>query len=296
MDNGKNQIIKETISAVIPYIDELPNGEFIPSSWQAPEGFVNERLMVGEIPVEHLIPMEKKTNRVVFQIHGGGYLVAFCDPYRDGAVKYSNMTGGAEVYSIDYRVAPTNHYPAALDDAVTVYKWLLEKGYDNDNILVVGDSAGGNLTLSTVLYLKDHEIPLPKAVIAISPWTNPANDFPSVKYNTENDVILGKYGLKMGSQINNPVYFNTAKVKEDPYAAPVLGDYRGFPNLLIQVGSYEILLDDAKEAAEKAREAGVNVKFSIYDEMSHDFQLLIPGIEESEAAWKEMKQFVEENM
>lgn len=162
------------------------------------------------------MPKEKGTNNIIFQIHGGGYIVALCDPYRDTAVKYSEMVGGAEVFSVDYRVAPTNRYPAALEDAVTVYKWILEQGYDSNNIIITGDSAGGNLALATTLYLKDHNIPLPKAIIAISPWSNAANDFQSVKTNIEKDVILGRYGLKMSNQIDNPIYFQGANYKE-PY-------------------------------------------------------------------------------
>ena len=216
MKRETEQIIQQTLENVVGYIDQLPNGEFISSEWQPPKGFKNERFKVNDIPVEHLVPKEKGTNNIIFQIHGGGYIVALCDLYRDTAVKYSEMVGGAEVFSLDYRVAPTNSYPAALEDAVTVYKWILEQGYDSNNIIITGDSAGGNLALATTVYLKDHNIPLPKAIIAISPWSNAANDFPSVKTNIEKDVILGRYGLKMSNQIDNPIYFQGANYKE-PY-------------------------------------------------------------------------------
>lgn len=251
--------------------------------------------MVEGIPVEHLMPIKRKSDSIILQFHGGGYIVALCNQYRTIAVEYSNCAEGAEVFSVDYRVAPTHQYPAALDDAVKVYKWLLKEGYDNNKIIIIGDSAGGNLTLATTLYLKDHNIPLPKAVIAISPWTNAANDFPSVKLNTDKDVILGRNGLAMGNQIEKTLYFKEKDLK-DPYASPVLGDYKGFPNLLIQVGSYEILLDDAKKVAEKARKSGVNIKISIYEEMSHAFQLLIPSLEESKNARTEIKEFIKENI
>lgn len=292
MKRETEQIIQQTLKKVVPYIDQLPNGEFIPSSWQPPEGFKNEKFKVNGVPVEHLVPQEKGTSKVILQIHGGGYVLAFCDPYREAAVKYSKMAGGAEVFSLDYRVSPTNKYPAALEDAVTVYKWILDKGYDSNNIVIAGDSAGGNLALATTLYLKDHHIALPKAVLAISPWSNAANDFPSVERNTERDVVLGKYGLEMGKQVNDPLYFQGVSYKE-VYVSPVLGDFTGFPNLLIQVGSYEILLDDALRVAEKAKKAGVKAKITVYDEMSHDFQILIPDLEESKAAWLEMKEFLE---
>lgn len=293
MNLEKRNMIQEVVKGVIPYIDQLPMGQIIPSTWEAPEGFKLKKCMVGEIPVEHLIPDEKGTNRIVLQLHGGGYVVALCDPFRDCAVQYSKMAGGAEVFSVDYRTAPTYHYPAALEDAVAAYQWLLDKGYDANQIIIVGDSAGGNLTLATTLYLKDHGMPLPKAIIAISPWANPANDFDSIQSNAELDVILGKYGLGMGKQIEEPFYFEGADLKE-AYASPVLGNYIGFPHLLIQVGSYEILLDDALKTAENARLAGAPVRQTIYPEMSHDFQLLIPMLEESGAAWKEMQDFVNE--
>ena len=137
-------------------------------------------------------------------------------------------------------------------DAVKVYKWLLKEWYDNNKIIIIGDSAGGNLTLATTLYLKDHNIPLPKAIITISPWTKAANDFPSVKLNTNKDVIFGRNGLAMGNQIEKTFYFKEKDLK-DPYASPVLGDYKGFPNLLIQVGAYEILLDDEKKSSRKGK-------------------------------------------
>ncbi|MBE6050329.1 MAG: alpha/beta hydrolase [Clostridium sp.] len=295
MKEDQEKIIKKAIKTVIPYIDELPYGKVIPSSWRAPEGFENLRVKVNGIPVEHLVPDEKKTDRIIIQFHGGGYLVGLCNPYRKAAVKYSSVAGGAEVYSIDYRVAPTNKYPSALEDAVYIYKWLLKRGRNHNKMIIVGDSAGGNLALATTLYLKDNDIPLPKAVIAISPWANASNDFPSVQLNLDNDVILGRRGLKMADQMDDPLYFHNANL-EDPYVSPVFGNYKGFPSLLIQLGEKEVLLDDGLKVSEVATKAGVNSKVSIYKEMSHDFQIFIPELEESKNAWEEIEKFIEDNV
>lgn len=175
------------------------------------------------------------------QFHGGGYLIALCDPYRDIAIQYSNVAGRAEVF------------------------------------------------------LRDHNIPLPKVIIAISPWTNAANDFPSVKANEKKDIILGEKGLIMRNQIYDPIYFQGANIK-NPYVSPVNGDYKEIGNLLIQVGGHEILLDDALKVAQKARETGCNAKITVYYEMPHDFQVLIPQLEQSQKAWNEIKNFIEENI
>ena len=296
MDSKKLKFMKDILEAAIPLVDSVPLGEFIPSTWEPPKGYENKKLLVDNVPVEHLIPENKGTSNVILQFHGGGYVLANIDPCREATVKYSKAAGDAEVFSVDYRVAPTNNYPAALEDAIKVYKWLLEKGYDNKNIIFAGDSAGGNLALVLTLYLKDKKMPLPKAIIAISPWGNVSNESPSIKYNYEKDLILGKYGLSIGKEVIEPIYFKEADVKNDPYASPILGDYNGFPSLLLIAGAYELLLEDSKVINEKAEKAGVNVKLKIYEEMPHDFLMLINGIEETEDAWNTISQFIKENM
>ena len=297
MNSEKLKLMQDILKVAIPFTDSQPIGEFIPSNWQPPKGFVNKKFLVEEVPVEHLIPDNKETNCVILQFHGGGYVFANMDGSRDTTVKYSESAGGAEVFSVDYRVGPTHVYPAALEDAIKVYKWLLEKGYDNKNIVFAGDSAGGNLALALALYLRDNKMPLPKAIVTLSPWANPACDLPSFEYNYEKDLILGKYGSKViAKELENPSYFVNVDVKKDPYASPVLGDYTGFPNMLITAGSHELLLDDAKVVAKRAEDAGVNVKLKIYDEMVHDFAVGFPMFEETEDHWREVGEFIKSNM
>ena len=282
---------KEQLKPIIQLFDALPNGEFIPSAWEAPEGYKLEKFNVGNVPVEHLIP-ENKNGKVIYQLHGGGYAVAFFDLYRNTAIHYSQIAGGAEVYSIDYRVAPTNVFPAALDDAVLVYKWLLEQGHKSEDIIFAGDSAGGNLVLVTALYLRDNQMPLPKGVIALSPWACIEKNKVSVEENKDLDLLLGSSGLKLASEVKFPRYFKNEDLKK-PYVSPAYADFTGFPSLLIQVGSYEVLRDDSLMVAKACKESGVDVTQTTYEGQSHDFQLSFPEDEIGMKAWAEMKEFVE---
>lgn len=289
--NRKQKKIKRMLKPVIDTINSVPEGKKIPSEWSAPKGYKLEKIEVEGVEVEHLIPEVKKTDKVIVQLHGGAYILAFIDCYREAAVQYSNIAEGAEVYSIDYRIAPDNLFPSALEDSVKVYKWILAQGHKNDDILIIGDSAGGNLALSTTLYLRDKKLPLPKGVILLSPWADIDNNPFSRKKNKYKDLVLGVNALNMRKEVKDSTYAKDAN-KKDSYVSPYYGDFKGFPNLLIQVGSYEILLDDSLEVAKKARKSGVHVKQTTYKEMSHDFQLLLPTLKESKAAWKEMKAFI----
>lgn len=288
--NMTQEELKTLVKPVVDGMGEIPFGVRIPSNWEAPEGFQLEKFTVENVPVERLTP-DNKNGKVLFHLHGGAYVMALLDSSRNAAVAYSKMAGGAEVISVDYRVAPTHHAFAATDDAVAVYKWLLDQGYQAENIVFIGDSAGGNLVLSTTLYLKEHKYPLPKGVIALSPWGCADETLDSRRRNKDKDLLLGTEGMHLGEYVKRDSYFNNVDSK-NPLASPIYGDYKGFPNLLIQAGTYEILLDDAVIIAEKAKEAGVNTWFTTYEGMSHDFQLVFMEIEETKKAWAEMERFV----
>lgn len=264
----------------------------LPSVWQVSEGYILKKFQIKGVQVEHLIPKEKKIETVIYHLHGGAYGIRYMDPYRDIALQYSKVAGDAEVISIDYDCAPSHLFPTALDESVAVYEWMLEEGYDAKNIVIIGDSAGGNLALVTTMYLRDHKIPLPKAIITFSPWTCLGTEFPSRVTNDEKDLLLGKDSPLMSRLVKEAPYGAEAD-KKSAYVSPVYGDYTGFPTMLVQCGGYEILLDEITEMANKAKAAGVDVTFSVYPELSHDFQLLIPNMEESRSAWKEIKEFFE---
>ena len=250
-----------------------------------------ETLDVAGVPVEHLVP-NNDNGKVILQFHGGGFLYSYLDNYRDVACMYSKVANGAAVYSVDYRVAPQYRYPCAHEDCLSVYKWLLNKGIKNEDIIIVGDSAGGNLALSIPLQIRDQGMPLPKAVLALSPWANLKGGYKARTENYEKDIILGKYGIKMGEGVWDPTYYTEEENFCNPYVSPVYGDYTDFPDVLIQAGSFEMLLDDAKTVVEKAVAKGVNATLTVYEEMPHDFQLFLPSLEETNRAWYEIHNFL----
>ena len=184
---------------------------------------------------------------------------------------------------------PEHPYPAALEDAYAAYCYLLEQGWFSEQIIIAGDSAGGGLAMALCHYLKDHGKQLPCGIVAMSPWTDLAASGESYETNFERDPLFGK---TRDSLIYNKDYIGD----NDPYNAyisPLYGDFRGFPPMLIQVGSYEMLLSDSVDVAAKAREQGVKVRISIYEGMFHIFQMAAKMLPESKRAWVEIGKFID---
>ena len=233
-----------------------------------------------------------ENREVVLQLHGGGYIGKMKNAYRDFAVLYAKMPGERAVLSVDYRVAPENPYPAALEDAYAAYQWLLEMGCEGKQIIVAGDSAGGGLALALCLYLKDKGEPLPKKLVLMSPWTDLAATGDSYETNFEKDPLFGN---TTDSMIYSNAYYGENDPKT-PYISPLYGDYEGLPPMLFQVGGAEMLLSDSARAAKKAKAAGCEVKLTVYDGMFHVFQLGMKKMKESREAWKEIERFVSDSI
>lgn len=289
-------VIREMIAHFTSYNligRKIKSGELrrkmVEPQWNCPNGFKVTEIEMDNFVMEWLEPEEVKSNMVILQLHGGGYVGAMRNAYRNFAVEYSELGGGICVLTIDYRVAPENPYPAALEDAVDSYQWLLNQGYKSQQIIVAGDSAGGGLAMSLVMYLKDKSILLPGGIIAMSPWTDLTSSGETYETNYENDPLFGK---TKDSLIFNRDYVGLEDGK-NPYISPLFGDFSDFPPMLIQVGSYEMLLSDSTVAAKKAKEQGVKVRLSIYEGMFHVFQMSMYLIPESHRAWKEVRHFIE---
>jgi epsilon-lactone hydrolase len=238
--------------------------------WEFPDEYTKEALKLNRMDMYWVYPKGTSPDKVILQLHGGAYQRSLKDngiQYERSAVKYAELSG-ARVLTIDYRVAPEDPYPAALEDAVSAYHWLLDNGYEAKSIIIAGDSAGGGLTLATALYLRDHQIQLPAALITMSAWTN-------LNYKRLDVPYVGDHDTK------------------DPYISPIYGDYTGFPPMLMQVGGDEKLLKDTTEVAEEAKEAGVIITQTTYDNMFHVFQLLYPVLSEANDAWTEVDQFID---
>lgn len=258
--------------------------------WKCPKDFVREMVAMDHFDMEYYSPVENARQKVVLQLHGGGYIGPMKNAYRRFSIMYSKCGKGCHVLTIDYRVAPEHPYPAALEDAVTAYEWLRnQKGFAPSDIVVAGDSAGGGLALCLCHFLKDHGIPLPAGIIAMSPWTDLALTGKSYEENFEKDPLFG--GTK-DSMIYNCPYITEEEDRTNPYVSPLYGDFIGFPPVLFQVGDQEMLLSDTLLASRKAKDAGVKVKTSIYEGMFHVFQMGLHMIPESRNAWNEVYKFL----
>lgn len=260
----------------------------IEPEWKCPEHLNYQIIEMDNFTMEFLEPIEDKKKKVILQLHGGGYVAAMKNAYRSFAALYSEIGKGCSVLTIDYRVAPENPYPAALEDAVASYEWLLEQGYREEEIVIAGDSAGGGLALALCLWLKNHGKKLPLGIIAMSPWTDLTISGESVETNFEKDPLFGK---TRDSLLYNKDYLGDNDPTNE-YLSPLFGNYEGFPPMLIQVGSYEMLLSDSERVAQKAKEAGVKVKLSVYEGMFHVFQMAMRLMPESQQAWMEIKRFL----
>lgn len=259
-------------------------------AWVCPSGYQYEIIPQEHFQMEYLRPGGVVTGRVVLQLHGGGYIGPMKNIYRKFAVRYSRLSYGGDVLTVDYRVAPRHPYPAALEDAIHAYQWLVrEKGYRPHQIVIAGDSAGGGLALALCLYLRDRGVPQPAGLVLMSPWTDVTCSGDSYEFNYERDPLFGN---TRESMLYHCPYIGDADPRM-PYLSPVFGDFKGLPPMLFQAGGYEMLLSDTLEAAKKARAAGVPRRVSIYQGMFHVFQMSMDLIPESREAWEEAGRFME---
>lgn len=271
------------------FIEEDRSKSDIDKKFNYPEHFQVERIDLDDFSMELLTWKDSKNDKVVLQLHGGGYVTALRNSYRTMAGLYSEVGKGVSVLTIDYRIAPEHPFPAALDDALCAYRWLLDKGYTEDKIILGGDSAGGGLAMAMCHYFKDNSMKMPLGIVAMSPWTDLTSSGSSYKDNKEKDPIFGH---------RNDIFENDSPYVADespsnPYISPLFGDFEGFPPMLIQVGTEEMLLSDSLSVADKAKEAGVKVKLTIYEGMFHVFQLAATILPESKKAWSEVGKFFE---
>lgn len=204
---------------------------------------------------------------IILHCHGGGFSTGSTRYARTLTSKLAVSTS-MDVLSFDYRLAPENPYPAACEDAMKVWDYLMLLGYGARDIIISGDSAGGNLALSLVLKLKEQGRLLPRGLVLMSPWTDLTLSGKSHKVNAEIDPVLDeKYIQKM------IINYADGQNVEEPFISPLFGDFSGFPPTYIQVGDNEILQSDSMMLFEKMIQANVSVKMDIFEGMWHVFQM-----------------------
>jgi acetyl esterase/lipase len=225
--------------------------------------------------------------KVILYFHGGGFISGSCDTYRDLVSRISKASG-VQVLTIDYRLAPEYQYPAANDDCLLAYKWLLGNGYSAGNIILGGDSVGGSLVLMTLLSIRDTGLQLPKAAFLLSPHTDLINlEGESYTNRAELDPMVT---LK-GTQHMLDQYLGS--IKEKPLIlSPLRYGLKGIPSLFIQVGDHEVLLSDSMRLSQNAKEAGVDVTLEVWENMWHVFQSMAFMLPEAQQAIDNIGQFV----
>lgn len=228
------------------------------------------------------------TGNVVLYLHGGGFVACSPRTHRTITTRLAKYAG-CRVLAPDYRLAPEHPFPAALEDAMTAYRWLLKQNYSPARIVIGGDSAGGNLALATLLTIRKEKLPMPAAAVCISPWVNMSRPEGHAWKNRKADPMLP--GNRM-AEIARVVLAG-----EDPYnpvASPVLADLKGLPPLCIHVGTTEILFDDVKQLADNALRDGVDVTFRVFEDTPHVIHAFAPNVPEGRKALNEVIGFCRE--
>ncbi len=251
------------------------------------------RIDLAGVACEWLLAKGADPDKRLLYIHGGGWTSGDLESHRPLSARISQAAGAA-VLAVHYRLAPEHPFPAGLDDCVHAYRWLRNNGPNGAaparSVFLAGDSAGGNLTLATLLACKERGIPLPTGAIPLSAATDFSASGDSFRTRAAADPILASAAVGIPALAG--AYTQGRADPSSPLCSPLNGDLRGLPPLLIQVGDAEVLLDDSTRIAAKAKAAGVDTTLSIYPEMPHVWQLFAPFLPEATAAIEEIGAFV----
>jgi len=247
------------------------------------------KINIKDMPAEWIYRDDAPENRAVLYLHGGGYCLCSSDTHRELAAHIS-IESNTRVVFPDYRLAPESPYPAALEDSVMAYEWLLEKGFSPENIALAGDSAGGGLSIATAVLLREKGIPSPSSITCISPWVDLEMRGDSIRINSGTDPMLNLPLLELMAS-----NYTGKDSPRNPFISPIYADLKGLPPLLIHSGSDEILLDDSKRLAEKAGDFEIDVTLKIYEKMWHVWHLFMRVMPESKIAIRETGLFIKQH-
>ena len=244
----------------------------------------------GGVHSEWVEPSRTDTQRVILYLHGGGYCICSLDTHR-GLAALLALASEARLLVPAYRLAPEYPFPAALEDALAAYRWLLKQGIPSKQIAMGGDSAGGGLAVAAATSLRDAGEPLPASLFLLSPWTDLTFSGESMHTRRQVDPIFGRDG---GPQYA-PAYVGTHS-PANPLISPLFADLHGLPPTLIHVGEDEILLDDSTRLEEKLKAAGVTVRLEIWAGMWHVFQIFAPWVPEAQLSIEKIGAFVRQQI
>lgn len=285
LENNANTVMKKRV-------EESRKGlEILASITKLPKDVKIEQVDVNGMNAVWISVPTSNSDDIILYLHGGGYMEGSLISHQD-LVSRISRAAKAKVLLVEYRLAPEDPFPAAVEDAVKSYKWLIEnQKIDPAKIVIAGDSAGGGLTLVTLVKLRDDNINLPAAGVCLSPWTDLALTGESYHRNAKADPFLKYYDLVFMAHLyvgdNDP---------KNPYISPLYADLHGLPPIFIQVGTAEIIEDDSRRFAEKAKKAGIDVKLEVFDDMVHVFQAFSAWTPEGQEGIDKIGAYIQEKL
>ena len=266
--------------------DDRLSYETMLSAMTLDDDVATERVGAGGVPAEWVVAPRSDDASVMLYLHGGGYVLGSMRTHRV-MLSHLSRASGFKVLGLDYRLAPENPFPAPVEDALAAYRWLLWSGYDPRKIVLAGDSAGGGLVVAAIVAMRYAGEPLPAAGVCLSPWVDMEATGPSFVTNATSDPSVARDRILRLAGV-----YLAGKSPQAPLASPIHADLRGLPPLLVQVGSIETLLDDARALAQRAQAAGVEVTLEVWEDMPHVWHHFAPMLPEAQQAIARIGEFV----
>lgn len=282
------QMVKEMLAKEVATVQDMRDNfaETTSQFNQVAEDIRYEAVDAGGVAAEWIAAPNSVDERVLMFLHGGGYIVCSVSTHRDMIARLARAAG-IRALGVDYRLAPEHPFPAAVEDATAAYRWLISSGVDPESMVIAGDSAGGGLTLATLVALRDAGDPMPAAAVCMSPWVDLEGLGESMTTKADVDPFVSREQLQFMAQ-----QYLGDRDRRTPLAAPLYADLQGLPPLLIQTGSSETLLDDSTRLAERARAAGVEVTLDIWEDMIHGWQICASFLPEAQQSIDTIGKFI----
>lgn len=278
-----NKPMRCEVSQVLAFRDSCEKGAA--RSGKVPTKVTVTLELINMVNCEWIIPDNAPDNKLIFYVHGGGYVSGSCNDHRVIVAKIAKQAGFT-AFLYEYGLAPENPFPVALHDSINMYKTVIEKGYKPENIVMMGESAGGGLCLSVLLAIKDQNLPLPAAAVVVQPWADLCCTAQS--YTTKNKVSLAPlncWNVFAHFYVGNNDFKN-------PYISPVHGNLAGLPPIFLSLGTNDELYDDGLLFYHRATDAGVTIALKVGVGMIHCYPLLAPMFPEATQAMQQIVLFI----
>ncbi len=266
-------------------VEKLRIESFVKPSPMARKQCLSEDFRLDEIQGSWLFPHKKKSNKIILYFHGGAYVYG-PSILQWRMLSHISKSTGCTALMVNYRCAPEHPYPAAMEDMETVYDYLTNF-MKSEQILFMGDSAGGGLALGLAMKLRDRKKQLPAKLILLSPWLDVSMTNKGIKGQAELDNMLAIPGLSEAGQM-----YCGKEDEKNPYISPVHGDIRDLPPIYLMIGTHDLLLPDCREFQRRAQEEGVSLKYEEWEEMFHDWMLNIPYLPEATEAVQKITRWI----